>query len=589
MSVIAWSTLPGETIEKLIGIYICKKFTGATAVRPSQGDKGIDVRIDYRDGSLSVFQIKKFAQSLSSSHKRQIKSSWDALIQYIEDERKVLREWHLVMPLNPTNENITWLDELTADAECKVIWDGLTKVESWAAEMPEVAEYYLFDGKSQALENLERMASIVRGQSEENTDAITRSLKDICEFLDRIDPNYSYSLHVFSRHDTSGLDVNELCGIPGVVMSQEEFLPDGTRIRIDMLSKYPMATIIEPLTFNVALLADNEIQQNQIERFIELGTPLEGIPAQLKGMNRIVPFVEMEHDLTGELYVFPSDQPDSSLDICLSTGANGIVLLQKTFTRGVSGMRWEGCDSSSMFCVAIEAKIDGAWTFSLKFLSEEAVRPLNHEAQKLFAFLDSWRYLNEASLIIDGKHTANILFDAFSISQSFIDCGCELSNALAVIDSASFEDVRFPIMNTLSNRDVRNIKHNAELIENGVQELAFEELTFEYAQEYCPIDAPCILLVVQELKTKVGTEVYRCGYYEAVIPVGQAFKKESGETALVSVSDYGNTLIRRSVLVNSSDLGRVNQIIGRKISCPEDWFDFRREYLNQKPIESEEL
>lgn len=587
MSAIAWSTLAGETVEKLISVYICRKFTGAVAVRPSQGDKGIDVRIDHQDGSITVFQIKKFAQTLSTSQKRQIKASWDALTQYVDEEKKVLRAWHLVMPLNPTNENKAWFDELTAEAECEVIWDGLAQVESWAAEMPEVADYYLHDGKNRALKYIEKMASILHTPSPEDTDAITRSLRDICDLLDQIDPNYSYSIHVFSKHDKTDLDLRNLCQKTNAVMSQEEFLPDGTRIRIDLLPKYSMATTVEPIEFNVTILAETATEKDQVKRFFEVGSPLEKVPAQIKGLNKAIPLMEVNPNQTGVLYSFPIVPEKSSLEIHLSTGASGIALQETLFTRGKSGARWEGCDSSGIFNTVIEAHVDGKWTLSIRFLPEEEPRPSNHEAQKLFEFLNSWATLNEASLMMDGRHTAIIPFDAYSIDRTFINCGYELTNALEIIDSASFEDVLFPKMSALSNRDVGNVKLNAELIENGTQELVFNELGFEYAQEICPIEAPCVPVVVQELRTKVDTEIYRCGYVEGVIPVGKVVKKETGKTALLSTEDYGNTYIRRLVVVAPADLDQVNQIFARKIGDPDEWLCFKNDYLERTPIEAD--
>ena len=584
MKVIAWTTLSGDVVQKIIGVYICKKYPKATAIRPSQGDKGIDVRIDHEDGTLTVFQIKKFAQNLSSGQKRQIKDSWNTLMKYIEEEGKKLREWHLVMPLDPTNENLTWLNEMTAGAGCEVVWDGLTIVEGWAAEMPEVAEYYLFNGQERAQENFEKALSIMRVQSAENTEAIKTSLKDICSLLDSLDPNYSYSIHAFSKHDPAGIDVHELLELPGVVLSEEYFLPDGTRIRIDVLPKYPLAPAIEPITFTVTLLPESEDERNQVERFNKLGVPLKRIPAQIKGTNKAIPFIEVNPDQTGVIYSLPHQNADPTLEVCLSTGANGLTFHERMFSRGDSGMRWEGHDSSEIMNIALEVHVDGKWTVSFRFLAEEERRPLNHEAQKVFGFLNSWMLLKQASLMIGGRHTANIPFDDFGIDQKFVECGFELSNALAIIDSASLEEVVFPKMSSLTNRDVSNIKLNAELIENATQELPFSELEFEYSREFCPVDAPCILVVIQELKTEVDEKVYRCGYFEAVIPVGAVEKKDTGKTALVATDEYGNTYIRRAVFVQPSSLDCVNQIFARKVKDVDEWVSFKKNYLEQDPI-----
>lgn len=585
MSAIPWITLSGEMVQKIIEIYICKTNPGATAIRPSHGDKGIDVCIDNEDGSLTVFQIKKFAQTLKTTQKRQIKESWETLKKYVEEEGKVLSEWHLVMPLNPTIENKKWLDELTADAECKVFWDGLTIVESWAAEMPEVAEYYLFNGQERAQELFVKALSIMRRQSAAEPDAIIRSLQDCCELLDELDPNYSYSFHVLSKYDSFEWDVNVLSTNPGLIMAQERWLPNGTRIRIDMLARYPLATSVEPIDFCLELLANNEMQKDQIERFIEMGVPLDRIPAHIKDLNDSLLFGGISPDSVVEVRSFSLTNDAPIVAICMSAGVGSIDLQQKDFTSGTKGMHWEGCDSSGIMQVVIEAKIGSAWTLSLKFIFDEDERPLNSRVQRLFNFLYSWRQQSNASLIVNGKHAAAISFDSLSISSAFIDCGYELSNALSIIDLASSRDVRFPKMGSLSNLDVSIIRSNAKLIEDGMQEVAFDKLEFGFGDNSCPIDAPSVLLIVQELSTPVGDEVYRCGYLEAAIPVGQIIDGEKNKAVIVPTTEYGNMYIRKVVQVGVDELDCVNKIMVRKIESPEDWISFKHDYMNQQPIE----
>lgn len=143
---VPWVCLSGEAIENICSTFIGRLHKYATRIRPSQGDGGIDMEETNADGTLTVYQIKKFATSLSSSQKKQIKDSWGQVLDTVSRRGKTLKEWHLVMPLDPTPENKVWFDGLVEGSGVHAVWDGLSKVEGWAAEMPEVVDYYVHDG-----------------------------------------------------------------------------------------------------------------------------------------------------------------------------------------------------------------------------------------------------------------------------------------------------------------------------------------------------------------------------------------------------------------------------------------------------------
>ena len=53
----------------------------------SSGDNGIDLQVKNGDGTYDVYQVKKFAHTLKTSQKSQIKKSLKSLNDYIRETR----------------------------------------------------------------------------------------------------------------------------------------------------------------------------------------------------------------------------------------------------------------------------------------------------------------------------------------------------------------------------------------------------------------------------------------------------------------------------------------------------------------------
>jgi hypothetical protein len=150
---VAWATLQPAETEHVISVMLCRQNPSAMRIRPSRGDGGIDVITDT-DAGWAVDQIKYFSASLTPSQKTQVRESFERLRTYAAAEGARIAQWHLVVPVDPTNEERKWFDELTSGAGYPCDWRGLTHVEGLAAEYPDVIDYYLRDGK-------ERLATLV--------------------------------------------------------------------------------------------------------------------------------------------------------------------------------------------------------------------------------------------------------------------------------------------------------------------------------------------------------------------------------------------------------------------------------------------
>jgi hypothetical protein len=57
-----------------------------------------------------------------------------------------IMEWHLVMPLDLTNQNLSWLDDIIAYADFPCETNGLVFCDTLAANYAKVIGYYLRDG-----------------------------------------------------------------------------------------------------------------------------------------------------------------------------------------------------------------------------------------------------------------------------------------------------------------------------------------------------------------------------------------------------------------------------------------------------------
>jgi hypothetical protein len=129
---------------------LCNRYPNAVRVRPSQGDGGIDVFVPGPAGfgpERAVYQVKRFNENLTSGQKRKIKRSYQRVVETSQKEGWRITEWHLVMPLDLTNPNLGWLDDIIADADFPCETNGLVFCDTLAASYPKVIDYYLRDGK----------------------------------------------------------------------------------------------------------------------------------------------------------------------------------------------------------------------------------------------------------------------------------------------------------------------------------------------------------------------------------------------------------------------------------------------------------
>lgn len=280
MSRVAWSRYPGEEIESVISIMLCRKYPNAVRFKPSQGDGGIDVWVPAADMTgAEVYQVKRYTGNIDDTRKRHIRESWQAALTYAKDRPYKITVWHLVTPENPTKEQSRWLiDDVTAGVDFPRYWHGLDYVEALVTEYPEVIDYYFHDGKERLDERVARYLSLASlKHPAESVAASQQTLEELHKSLNDTDPHYRYDFSV--DHAGAGGRCPPFTSGPGLVCAFQA--SDGERcVTYKISARYDLAVEDRPLPVKMTLVGESDQLKDKIEDWIKFGTPIDNVPAK---------------------------------------------------------------------------------------------------------------------------------------------------------------------------------------------------------------------------------------------------------------------------------------------------------------------
>lgn len=287
MSRVEWTRFSGEEVEATVALFISAIYPRAERITPSRGDGGIDVLVQNPDANL-VYQVKKYTSPLTARQKAEVERSVDALVNDSRLQGLVVDEWHLVMPWDPTLEARQWLNSYVLGRGLPApIWDGLTRCDLWAAQYPQVVDYYLDGGRERItkaaaeLINGLRFKDVSLAEAEQlNASGIAGSLRATVEYLNREDPLFSYRIEVapgpgpdLAAEFTAGT----LSAPPGCVL-RASWQDSDHHGCVDVYAKSRVALDLSPITGAFQLTAKRGSSQAQaLEDFRRFGTPMAGI------------------------------------------------------------------------------------------------------------------------------------------------------------------------------------------------------------------------------------------------------------------------------------------------------------------------
>lgn len=513
---VIWAEHDGNLIEKLIGVMLCRQFPLANRLRPAQGDGGIDVMVPVGDGRVDIYQVKGFTGTVTSGQKGQVKDSLDRVAA---NANVSIRDWYLVVPVNPTPPlKFDWFEALAAGYDFDCHWFGLDHCEGLAAAYPEVVSYYLGDGRrdlEQALADLRAISPLaLSGQ----TPGQLATLQDLAEpfmaaveSINRSDPHFRYEVMVTKHPPFSltspppaqpdGLDV-------AAVVSQGQEGRSGV-LTILIFPRYIEALADRPITGDFVVPVDSN------------GSPIDAAASSFLEFGVAGEFAVK--DLTADL---PGGLGEEATDAVVRVGPvtgdaaapyelrfvtvneqgeplGEALCFMEPATVGVGpnpGVHVKGTSSSGLFEIQLPIRPgEGALTIRFTITGFAGKEPA--AIQSDVWFLHS---LASASSLRVGRRFGPTT-SAASVGETFAALFDErlvrLIDDLAVIQREAVGDLKLPELEEIDSRTTRDIRITATLLRGGGVRTTFERQPFTLPEDESVVarellDSPLLLEVV---------------------------------------------------------------------------------------------
>lgn len=574
---IPWTRYSGEDVESVLATFISLEERDAIKIRPSRGDGGIDLIVYLDAETVDIYQIKKFAENLKYSQKAQIENSWQELSATTADLHVKINSWHLVMPLDPTNENLRWAKELVEPSGTKFIWDGLSRVDGWASKHPEVIDYYFSNGKEEVSEYAAKLLSMANLPDCSDPAILENRLRDLCSHLDKLDPYYAYSVHVLSEYDKR----DDLCPrVPGVVMSQILVTPGAGRIAIDVIEKTPIASMLHPLTFSVKIIAETDDEKEQAQNFIEYGMPFSSLPAEVIDQNCQLP-VGSSCDVFRRGIIKSFDLNTSNYIKSASLfweGCGELRLIVDKATHGTKGAFFSAHDATQTFRLNFKwnASLPGG-TINYKFSFSNLANKRSRDVARTYRFL-SEATDRKVELRINGM---SALYFNLGIRDDLVDTVNDiysLAVALETVNGAADSEMPFPDIYKTTKGEIANLRDAARLLDGESVVYSWESHWFNLdGDKVQNLECPSLALWIKPLTVRLGDKEAFCGFAKTTLVVG-SFKcstdqMDDSERKLVLSPDaqYGNKAVRVMVPPNEEVLKGRDALWTIRPPKVEDW------------------
>ena len=273
MTMVPWSTLEPGAVEQIAAVLLGREHPRAIRQRPGRGDQGIDV-LDYVDGSIvDVYQIKSFTTRLDRSRRGQIEES---LRRVVTNGAVTIRDWYLVVPLQPTPGELQWFRDLDDEVQFTCHWFGVDRLDALAAAYQDVVDYYVDAGRQRLEETIRLLRDVARMDPADAKQLVTPEeastrLRELYLALNRTDPHYRYELQV-GQHPPR---VSALLEEEGLVASGS-LVGGDLAITHHIYARYHDATEDRPIPLTFSLRAgdmDDSVAEAW-ERAMRYGTPV---------------------------------------------------------------------------------------------------------------------------------------------------------------------------------------------------------------------------------------------------------------------------------------------------------------------------
>lgn len=152
---------------------------------------GRDVQMPTPDG-LILYELKSFTGRLGAAggRRRQVEKSLAraALLKP--------KSWNLVVPIDPTPEELDWFEGLKKNYPFDMNWLGKTWLDGQMARHPQIPRYFLEDGSNEAIRLLREFHEMQAAAESTTMGGATDGLRAIADRLNDISPFYAIEVNV---------------------------------------------------------------------------------------------------------------------------------------------------------------------------------------------------------------------------------------------------------------------------------------------------------------------------------------------------------------------------------------------------------
>lgn len=348
MTQVNWERCSGEQVEKFVAAMLLLRNPHGNLITPSQGDRGIDIQIEAETGGYDIYQVKKYATTLTASQKKTIERSWQTFLDQTAGRIQV-NSWNLALPCDPTPENQDWFEELTNGSGITTRWYGRTQLDTLAAESPQVVDYYFGEGKKRSDDLLLKMLSILNISSSSSKDEPTPTLdvilskaNDIINVLDNVDPFYRYECEF--RHGNLE-ELSKKYSAHGQSEQTAAFISfyqqknSNTTTVLRVTPKCAESYHFRPIALNMTLRAEHGTEAHSALRdFIQYGIPPQNIQATIddvqsppggpmpgKGTISLVDYSEQDKLPPLEVRFSPNEDDDETIVVDVEDISHGVA------------------------------------------------------------------------------------------------------------------------------------------------------------------------------------------------------------------------------------------------------------------------
>lgn len=536
---IEWTRMSGEKVEELLAVLLCRKYPNTTHVRPSQGDGGVDLLIPQETNKVDVYQIKKFAQNLGSSQKQQIIRSIDRFQSAWDERGEEIGSWNLLLPLDPTTDNLEWFKEQTKGLPYPCYWRGLTFIESLASEFPDVVDYYTNNGNGRHDAIINKMIKLL-GLSPNDGDGVVSPsqvipyMRELDPLLDT-DPHYQYDIRLGSFN--SEFKPNNVNAVAFVC---KEISKDRV-VTVEIIPKFKEALTFRPIRSLITIqdISDSG-QREQLEKFLMYGTPLS-IESNASYHIELPGGMETKGSSNAIVKIFPANMGsvEESLRFTIFTperdeGISVIVDMQEA-TKGTCGEKGARMGISQNEAFSIELYFDfHTKNITFKWNVLDLVDKYPNKVLEDLYFLSNLHSPNKLSI----SRVYGPIAESVDIPRIEPNDQIKLESLISILESLSniqkITDVqiRVPNLDSIDSEDIYKWEYVSRFVES--ERVSFNDCIVRICLKpdvYLP-NGPFSIMWQSELSVSVGSQY---------IPLGeQTFYSRSVEIVPDSIISHGD-------------------------------------------------